>query len=356
MAAVGFYALGLAVVLGPYLAAAGAVAPRAAVTRILGRPGPEPRVPVPPPLDNLLARVWHLPNGQLMSFVAEDPTANLRRHGWGAVHKFARELTIVFWYWVGVLALLGLGRVWRRPGNSVDWFARVFVACYVFLALGFAVKEGYVSSRHLLPLVVVGIGCSGFGALVLGQTLARRFHFPRLSGVLPAGRLYAWGAGVVLLAAGACGWQTFKPLSPVGLGHRAAAHWLATTAGAAGTVLDTQGWMGLYSGRATHFYATGPAGFADPQLAYVVLERHELGRPSNRSRTLQQLLDVGGDLVRIFPGSLAERLNHDVLVYRWHPERLLRRASALCAAAPGSSLPSPPQEGYRDARAHTSLR
>jgi hypothetical protein len=222
--------------------------------------------------------------------------------------------------------------------------------------LGFAVQEGYVSSRHLLPLVVVGIGCSGFGALVLGQSLVRRFPFSRLPVSLSAGPLYAWGAAVVLLAAAACCWQTFKPLSPVGLGHRAAAHWLATAADPAGTVLDTQGWMGLYSGRATHFYASGPAGFADPQLAYVVLERHELGRPSNRSRTLQQLLEVGGERVQVFPGAVSGRLNHDVLVYRWHPERLLRRASALCAAAPGSGAPSPPQEAYRDARAHTSLR
>jgi hypothetical protein len=352
----GLYALGLTLVLVPYLAAADAVAPQAVVARMLGRPGAEPHVPVPPPLDYRLARVWQLPDGQLMSFVAEDPTANLRRHGLGAVHKFARELAVVFWYWVGVLALVGLGRVWRRPGNTVDWFARVFVACYLILALGFAVKEGYVSSRHLLPLVLVGIGCAGFGALVLGQTLARRFLSPRFPVSLSAGLVYAWGAAVVLLAASACCWQTFKPLSPVGLGHRAAAHWLATAADAAGTVLDTQGWMGLYSGRATHFYAAGPAGFADPQLAYVVLERHELGRPSTRSRTLQQLLEVAGQRVQVFPGCFSERLNHDVLVYRWHPEQLLRHASALCAVVPANGSPSPLQETYRDARAHTSLR
>jgi hypothetical protein len=374
-AALGLYALGLALVLTPYLAAAGALTPRAAVTRILGRPAAEPHAPLPQPLDNSLASVWQLPDGQMMSFVAEDPTANLRRHGLGAVHKFFRELTIVFWYWLGALALVALARVWRRPGNTVDWFVRVFVGCYVVLALGFAVTEGYITSRHLLPLVVAGIGCSGFGALVLGQMLVERFaslggmlsgraalarhasmgsshagpQLRRVTACYPTNALspkvvYSGGAGVVLLAALACCPQTFKPLSPVGLGHREAAHWLATGAEAVGTVLDTQGWMGLYSGRTTHFYAAGPVGFADPQLAYVVLERHELGRPSNRGRTLRQLLEIGGELVRTFPGPFGERLNHDVLVFRWHPERLLRYASALIAAVNGGAGPPSTQE------------
>jgi hypothetical protein len=374
-AAVGLYALGLALVLTPYLATAGALTPRAAVARILGRPAAEPHAPLPQPLDNSLASVWQLPDGQIMSFVAEDPTANLRRHGLGAVHKFFRELTIVFWYWLGVLALVALARVWHRPGNTVDWFVRVFVGCYVILALGFAVTEGYITSRHLLPLAVVGIGCSGFGALVLGQMLVERFaslggmpsrraasdrhdlvgsshagpQLRRVTACYPTNALspkvvYGGGAAVVLLAALACCPQTFKPLSPVGLGHRAAARWLATEAEAVGTVLDTQGWMGLYSGRTTHFYAAGPVGFADPQLAYVVFERHELGRPSNRGRTLRQLLEIGGELVRTFPGPFGERLNHDVLVYRWHPERLLQYASALIAAMNGGAGPPSTQE------------
>jgi 4-amino-4-deoxy-L-arabinose transferase-like glycosyltransferase len=370
-AAMGLYLLGLALILTPYLCSAGALAPRAAITRILGRPAGEPHVPLRPPLDNSAASIWQLPDGQMMSFVAEDPTANLRRHGLGAVQKFLRELTIVFWYWLGVLALAGLARVWPRPGNTVDWFVRVFLGCYVALALGFAVSEGYITSRHLLPLAVVGIGCSGFGAMVLGQMLAGRFAslggmpsrcevggMPSRreasgwhvsagdspAGALSPGIVYAGGAAVVLLAALACCPQTFKPLSPVGLGHRAAARWLATEAEVPGTVLDTQGLMGLYSGRASHFYAAGPAGFADPCLAYVVLERHELGRPSSRSRTLQQLLDIAGELVRTFPGPGGERLNHDVLVYRWHPERLLRRASALVAALHGGPAPLAAQE------------
>jgi hypothetical protein len=345
-AALGLYVLGLALVLAPYLVSAGATAPRAAMIRILGRPAGEPRVALPPPLDNSAASVWQLPDGQMMSFVAEDPTANLRRHGLGAVQKFFHELVIVFWYWLGVLALLGLARVWPRPGNTVDWFVRVFVACYVALALGFAVTEGYITSRHLLPLTVVGIGCAGFGALVLGQLLVERFA--ALGGLAwrraSPGTLYAGGAAVALLAALACCPQTFKPLSPVGLGHRAAARWLATGADVAGTVLDTQGWMGLYSGRATRFYATGPSAFADPRLAYVVLERHELGRPSSRSRTLQQLLEIAGEPVRTFSGPCTERLNHDVLVYRWHPERLLRRAAALIAALHGGTALMPAEE------------
>jgi hypothetical protein len=216
---------------------------------------------------------------------------------------------------------------------------------------------------------VVGIGCAGLGALVLGRLLIRKaIGVGRAAPDRPCDddsafrkrnfRAAVAGAMVVAIAAGACFWQTFKPLSPVGLGHRAAARWLAARPEPARTVVDTQGWMGLYSGWSTRGFAIGPAVFADPNLAYVVLERNEIQRSSSRSRTLRELLETAGQPVAVFPGPPSDKLSHDVLVYRWNAERLLRWATVRRTARPGaparpssngplSRVPGPPRAGRR---------
>ena len=90
-------------------------------------------------------------------------------------------------------------------------------------------------------------------------------------------------------------------------------------------VLDTRGWTGLYSGRKTYRCADARAAFADPELAYVVLERRELGFTGRRSRTLRYLLEVAGKPVASFDECESTgRARRTVVVYRWRPERFAR--------------------------------
>jgi hypothetical protein len=220
---------------------------------------------------------------------------------------------------------------------------------------GFALREGYLNARYFLPLVVAGIGSAGFGTLVLGRWLAAVRWVPLATPVLvsvpcllsersepasmfatkpcprqawPWHPVQRWITTIVVVAAcGTCCWQTFLPVGHAMAAHRAAARWLVDTADTPGSVLDTLGLTGLYSGRVTHPYGAGPMAWTDPQLAYIVLQAAELASDSKRARTLRTLLAMAGQPVAAFAGPSSPKVNRDVLVYRWHPDDF--RAAAL---------------------------
>jgi hypothetical protein len=353
--AAGCFGLGLAAVFGPYLWVVGAPTPKAALARLLGRgdgtverplgegrghdDGPAAGQSGATPCVTTPADVarWRLADGQPMSFALKDP-GSIRKRGWGAaLTLFGYEFIRVFWYWIGILGAYALWRVRHSRGNPVDWFVRIFLLTYCLAIIGFVAQEGYLVARHLAPLVVAAIGCAGYGAIEAGWAWcawrARRGSVP--SDATRARQRTLAAAAVTLLAAGACLAQTFRPCGPTGLAHRAAAAWLATTADAAGSVVDTHGWTGLYSGRKTHPYGHGRVGFSDPQLAYVVVETQELQSDSARCRTLRRLLETAGQQVAEFSGPASTRVSRDVAVYRWYPERFGKKGTGtVCAEHP----------------------
>jgi hypothetical protein len=362
------------------------------LARILGRYEPEER-PGPLPAISMGgatgADAWRLADGEPMSFAPKETTISLRRRGYAAATiELAEELADAFGYVVGALALVGLWRLRRRLVRPVDRFTQIYALLFVLAVLHFAAGEGYVSARHLLTLVVMGVGCAGCGAFALGEWIARRKHRPknqfpssvagtrrvpsagygtrrvpttpdmrksllgRPKGAGPgnearsalegnaaggrtaapsSGRRRAWvtpsriGWATVLVVAAICVVDAVKPLHASRLGHRLAAEWLARGAAAPGWVLDTRGWTGLYSGRMTCRYEDGRAVFCHPQLAYVVLERRELEYESRRSRTLRRLVESAGVPVAGFPAA-GDDLGRDrsVRVYRWEPARFRR--------------------------------
>jgi hypothetical protein len=334
-AAAGCLAVGCALVFLPYLVAVSATAPRAAVARILGRYESAEEVEALVPTATaaaLQADGWRLADDEPMSFATKETTISLRRRGYAAATaQLADELADAFSYLVGALALFGLWRLRRRLVRPEDRFAQLYCLLFSLAVLHFAAKEGYVSARHLLTFVVLGIGFAGYGALDLGSSIARstRFgsHDPAPSEsrkpVAPYGPVLAWSA--VVLAGAVCLSETLQPLHASRRGHRLAGQWLAQQADAPGPVLDTRGWTGLYSGRTTCRYDRAAAAFGDPQLAYVVLERRELEYGSRRSRTLEHLLNVAGQRVAVFPGPNPDASERGtVLIYRWHPQRFSR--------------------------------
>lgn len=304
------YLGGLAVVLVPYLALCGALSPEAAVGRLRGRPGPEAARSVIT-MSVISPPAWQLPDGQPMCFAAKD-AATTRHRGLGAsLRLLGGELCEAYWYWVGLLGIYALWVVRRLRARPADWFVRLFLLVYCVAAAGFAAREGYLCARHLLPLVIVGVGCCGFGAIEAGRALSLRTGF----GTGPA--------LAVLIAGAACLGQTLLPVGRCAAAHREAAAWLAAQPGA-GTVVDTRGWSRLYSGRRTFQYADGPAAFADPELAYVVVEPWELRAESPRSRTLCWLLSKAGQRAAVFVEPQGGH-SQGVVVYRWQPERLRRQ-------------------------------
>ena len=244
-----------------------------------------------------------------MSFAPKEPSTSLRHRGYAAAaFQLAEELADAFGYLIGPLALFGVWRLRPRLMRPVDRFAQTYLLLFLLAVLHFAAKEGYVSARHLLTVVVVAVGCGGYGALEAGRWI---------TGWRRAG---SWT--VVVLAMLFLFSEVVEPLGVNRLGHRLAAEWLAEEADAPGCVLDTRGWTGLYSGRATFGYDDARAAFGHPRLAYVVLERRELEYDSRRSRTMKHLLEVAGEPVAAFPDpKCAAPAQSVVAVYRWNAER-----------------------------------
>jgi len=374
-------ALGMGLILGPYLLATGSLTPRAVVARILGRPASNDRSDCPSKGSGV---VWRLADGTPMRFDVKEPGTSLRRRGLVAAGgRFAVELADAFDYGFGVLVLAGAWVLRRRPLRRTNRFVHAFFLVFSVAAYLFAAREGYLCPRHLLPLVAASVGCAGWGAVALGQwlfsrlrltawrgvTLARRASEgtvcdPRLrfglvsmptesdiaqegSGPAPAQRV-GWGWAVVALAVMASLGHTTKSLSMSRWAHRRAGQWLAIQPSEDGRVLDSLGLTGLYSGRPTYSYLDARTGFADPRLAYVVVEQQELRQQSGRSQTLRSLLEVAGQRAAMFSDALhGPQDPHAVLVYRWDPARLTRWVGAAQRARESFSLSASTRSDYR---------
>jgi len=331
-AAAGFFVLGLAIVLGPYLAAAGCLRPTDALARLLGRHQAEL------PDEQAAGSDWQVAPAEPMSFTVREPRISIRHRGLAAaVVRFTRKLADATGYWIGALALVGAGCLRRGRATAGDRFVQVFFVMFALAAIGFSAVEGYLAPRHLLCLVVAAMAPAGYGAIKVGSRLGDLVCGDRSLPSRTAARLLAGRASpgslakalVVAVAAVACGPQTLAYLHSSRLGHRLAGEWLATEAGIPGAVLDTVGWTGLYSGRPTYGYARARRALAGGRLAYVVVEQRELGFDSDRSRTLRYLLESAAEQAAAFPQSRLRSPNQRVvLVYRWYPERFERLLSA----------------------------
>ena len=399
--AVGLLGLGFCLIVGPYLVVADSVMPKVVIARVLGRHDPPTAgMATPEPAGRVAAATWYLDNGRPMSFAKKEPTISLRRRGLvPAAGLFVGELARAYGYWVGLLALVGawrlrvvmlkkgclsgwlghseavpqenqpLGHRFAMPqppfrlfqriastagqassgtqviGNPLSRRADCFVQAYFLLfsaaAYHFAIGEGYVSARHLLPLVVVGIGSVGYGVEEARRWLAgflsgRSWH---AGGSLPAKR-GGWisTCAIIAVVTASCLIEFAQPVHASREGHRRAAAWLAHDGAASGPVLDTRGWTGLYSGRTTYGYEQAQAAFSEGRLAYVVLEDRELRYPSERSQTLRQLLDVAAEPVTRFSGPRGRGYTgHAVVVYRWSAQRFSQWLDSRAAVQPARS-------------------
>jgi hypothetical protein len=352
--------LGISLPLWPYLEWDGWSTPSNVASRVLGREQIEEQ-----PLASKAAgsgnsnKAWRTPDGRPMSFSPKERSVSSRFSGHvSAAREYLRELPEAFQYWIGGLALLGAWRQ-RRKWQPLDSFAVLFFAAHSLAAIHLAASLGYLSPRHLLPVVVLGLAPAAVGAVELGGWLTRAFSpeptatadckgvvqcpipgpaAPATSPAVAVGtgldelrsagqvKLAGFSWAVCLVAAAACLACLPRTLAPVHAsreGHRRAGEWLAR-AEVPGVVLDTRGWTGLYSGRVTHRYDAAKSTFRQPGLAYVVLEQRELEFDSSRSRTLTHLLSGAAQRVAEFAAPSGRRPD-TVVVYRWYPERFTKK-------------------------------
>ncbi|MEZ6072318.1 MAG: hypothetical protein R3C10_19180 [Pirellulales bacterium] len=192
-------------------------------------------------------------------------------------------------------------------------FIVILAVLYLTATWWLAAREGYLSSRHLAALVPATVGWAWLGAEVIAAWITANWPTRR--------SCHQVAAMCVVAALAICLPRTAAPQHASRAPHRQAGRWLADTRHGAGAVLDSRGWTGLYSDRATYAYNDAAFAFADPGLAFVVVERREIESESQRARTLRRLLGVAAEPVASFT---TEDVRHqrDVLLYRWHGERL----------------------------------
>ncbi|MEA1949836.1 MAG: glycosyltransferase family 39 protein [Planctomycetota bacterium] len=331
----GALALGLAIVLGPYLIAVGPGGPRDsaaanAVLRILGRWHPASSeietatasaVNWLRPSDDNTA--WQTADGRKVAFGVKEPGTSIRRRGYAAAAwQFVDELADAFGYAIGALSILGLVHLWRlgrlRPGPA-ELLVGAFSLLFALAAIRFTAAEGYLNARHLLLLVVLGIAPAGIATIAITHRLR---SFLNTKGLKTKA---SWSlAVVVVLLAATCLPVALRPLHAGRAAHRRAGCWLAGAA-EPGVVLDTKGWTDLYSARTTFQYDQARETFADRRLAYVVVQHGDLESCSDRAQTLHFLLHAAAEPAASFAG---RNENNGVTVYRWHPERFRRLIDA----------------------------
>lgn len=331
----------------PYLSAAGATTPRAALARLAAGQAPEEawplNAPAPPrnraALDNSL---WVV-DGNPATFGRKDSQVSTRVRGLAAALKeLLSETAEAFHYGVGLLAIAGL---WLWRGRQPTWADRLLqlVALGTLAAGAYLVcSRGYLSARHLALAVVVGVGPA---AHALGQLAERVSLWFAARGATSHGSatwpdhavsrtrptLAAWGLCLGLLLA-TCLPRLGESLEAANEPHRRAAVWLRDAATPrAAAALDTRGWTALYSGRPTYRADAAAEALADPRLAYLVVEQAELDIDSPRGATLRTLTArAGTPLARFAPHG--ER-GPTVVVYgldvaRLHTPLLARRPEA----------------------------
>jgi 4-amino-4-deoxy-L-arabinose transferase-like glycosyltransferase len=313
--AAGAFVFGLTAILGPYLALCQASNPSSALARLTGRRGAAEAAPLND-FDSSTSSTaveprWHLPGLGRLEFGKKDTSTSARFQGYlAAGGKLLQELSQTLRYWIGALALVGLWNARQRLNSPLDRFMQFLCATLVIAAVFVAAQAGYLSTRHMLLLVVLGLGWAGAGARVVTD---KWWHLGAPGRMTTKGAILAGLLLVACLADGAA------PLHASRSAHREAARWLTEHAGRSVAVLDSRGWTALYTGRKTYRYEAAQAAFSDPALAYVVVEQAELTASSRRSETMRLLMEQAGEPVARFAAVDSEK--HGVVIHRWRPER-----------------------------------
>ena len=255
--------VGFLLVAGPYMAVIGGLTTKPSVNSILGPVnlrGAAQGQAVAPAGPALFAS-WSVGDGKLP----------------GAVWELAKEGTKAFHYGPTLFLLVGLalaaGRLRADPWLLVPLtFAGLMLP--VLLALG--MREGYVSERHTLAVVLVACPLAAAGAEWF------------------ANRVGVWWLGWALLVAvlGTCVPGLLKPLHKDRLGHRLAGEYLATHADPADILLDPFDWAGFYAGRTLSSIPGDPPA-VHGRSRWAVIEPDE--KPDSKLPRLQAAWNVMND-------------------------------------------------------------
>ncbi|WP_165228024.1 glycosyltransferase family 39 protein [Aquisphaera insulae] len=170
----------------------------------------------------------------------------------------------------------------------------VFAAVFLVVLVRHATSLGYLSGRHMLPIVAVSVPWAAAGTFVCLRGLGRVL---RLRPGLARGACVAAVAAVVTVLAV----YQVRPGHPTRRGHLAAGRWLQAHAEPGEAVLDTRGWARFVSGSNGYDYWHVRQALTDSHLRYVVVGVEELAAQTPRARTLSSLLAYAATPLIEFP-------------------------------------------------------
>ena len=201
----------------------------------------------------------------------------------------------------------------RDPGDRGHFERLVlaaFAVVFVLALLRHTAELGYLSGRHVLPLVLISVPWVAAGVFVCLRGLGLK---------LPWSMRTAWAtcilaSGLVVLTLVV---YQLRPSHTTRWGHWASGRWLAEHANPADMVLDTRGWARFIANAPGYDYWHVRQALTDSHLAYVVVGHEELEAKSPRARTLNALLSYAATPVQEFPVFVNDR-NVGAMIYRFH--------------------------------------
>jgi 4-amino-4-deoxy-L-arabinose transferase-like glycosyltransferase len=199
----------------------------------------------------------------------------------------------------------------HTPPPRLRLLLTVYLVLYAAVLVRHMVVLGYLSDRHVLPLVALALPWAAAGTDLCARRIADVLGWPPRR----ARRIGTVALSITIV--GACVVLLDKPGHHSRWGHWAAGRWLHEHAGPADAVLDTRGWAAFVSDRPSYDYWHVRQALTDSRLAYVVVGDDELSASSRRGATLRAILAYAASGVAAFP---EEKDGHGigVRVFRFH--------------------------------------
>jgi hypothetical protein len=188
----------------------------------------------------------------------------------------------------------------------------LFAAVFTMALVRHSTSLGYLSWRHVLPLVVASIPWAAGGTFICCRRIGELLRLsPRHF------RIAGFGAMAFALILSIGVQMNPNHMNHISRwGHWAAGRWLSDHAAAGEEVLDTRGWARFISGRPGYDYWHVCQALTDSRLSYILVGLDELRASSPRAATLRALLAYVGTPLVDFPASPGDS-TPSVRIYRF---------------------------------------
>jgi len=224
----------------------------------------------------------------------------------GAVLELGTEIVTGLHYLWAIPAALGM--YWQRRRFRTlpaSWLLTALCFLYMAVLVRLGMREGYISNRHVLIVVMCGTYAAVWALCDWPQRLPGSF-FTRGATVFSLAGL--------LLAVATCLPKTLQPLHGNRAGHHAAGLWLAGRVHMGDEVKDDHCWAHFFAGQV--FIETIPVPHTDHDQRYTVISRSR--DPENHRRQDDE----------------EKVAAHATMVYHWPEDRPLENAKVVIYAAP----------------------